>query len=188
MAKRQVVSYSYTCDVCGDEIAETDAATASRKVSWEGSDYTLDVCSAHGSKLDAVLGTLMGFVNVSHRAGGRGRRRSAPTTPSPGTRAPRARRAASSTPSTRSTVGAMREWAQANGYNVGDRGRIPASVVAAYEAATTSAQTNGTASANGTSPAPAAPRARRPRKAKAPATAAATASAPAEVAPADSSV
>jgi hypothetical protein len=183
MAKKQVVSYSYTCDVCGNEIAETDAATASRKVSWEGSDYTLDVCALHGSKLDTVLDTFKGFVDVSHRVGGRRGRRSATTTPSPAARAPRARRAAGSTPpSTRSNVGAVRAWAQANGHNVGDRGRIPASIVSAYEAANGPAQTNGTAQANGSAPAPTAPRTRRARKAKAAATA------PAEAAPAAASV
>ncbi len=189
MAKKQVVSYSYTCDVCGNEIAETDAATASRKISWEGSDYTLDVCAVHGSELDTVLGAIKRFVDVSHRAGGRRGRRSATTkttTPSPATRAPRARRTSGSTtaatPATRNNVGAVRAWAQANGYNVGDRGRIPASVVAAYEAANGPAQSNGTAQANGSSPAPAAPRTRRPRKAKAAATA------PAESVPATASV
>lgn len=183
MAKKQVVSYSYTCDVCGNEIAEADASTASRKVSWEGSDYTLDVCVVHGSELDTVLATLKGFVDVSHRAGGRRGRRSAPATPSPSTRAPRARRAGGSAPaSTRSNVGAVRAWAQANGHSVGDRGRIPASIVAAYEAANGPAQTNGTAQANGSAPAPAAPRTRRPRKAKAAATA------PAAATPVDASV
>jgi hypothetical protein len=171
MAKRQVVSYSYTCDVCGNEIADTDADTASRRVSWEGTDYSLDVCAVHGSELDTVLGNLKSFVAVSHRAGGRRGRRSAVPTSSPATRAPRTRRAAGSAASTRSNVGAIRTWAQANGQSVGDRGRIPAAVVAAYEAANGAAQTGETAQANGSSPAPA-PRTRRPRTAKAPAVAA----------------
>jgi hypothetical protein len=120
---------------------------------------------------------------VSRRAGGRRGRRSATATPSPATRAPRARRAIGPTPpATRSNVGAVRAWAQANGHTVGDRGRIPASIVAAYEAANCSAQTNGTVQANGSAPAPAAPRIRRPRKAKAAATA------PAETEPATASV
>jgi hypothetical protein len=173
MAKKQVVSYSYTCDVCSNEISDTDADTASRKVSWEGSDYALDVCAVHGSELDTVLGNLKSFVAVSHRSGGRRGRRSAPATSPPATRAPRTRRAAGSAASPRSNVGAIRAWAQSNGHSVGDRGRIPASVVAAYEAANGAAQTSETAQANGSSPAPAA-RTRRPRKAKAPATAAAT--------------
>lgn len=41
MAKTQVVSYSYTCDVCGSTINDGD--DASRKFSWEGTDYVLDV-------------------------------------------------------------------------------------------------------------------------------------------------
>ena len=35
----------------------------------------------------------------------------------------------------REQAGAIREWARKNGHNVSDRGRIPASVVEAYEAA-----------------------------------------------------
>ncbi|MGR7025180.1 histone-like nucleoid-structuring protein Lsr2 [Geodermatophilus sp. URMC 62] len=35
----------------------------------------------------------------------------------------------------REQAGAIRDWARKNGHNVSDRGRIPASVVEAYEAA-----------------------------------------------------
>ena len=94
MAKKQVVSYSYTCDVCGNEIAETDAATASRKVSWEGSDYTLDVCAVHGSELDTILGgsRVLSTSAIAPEAGvaaGRRRRpRRQPSRPPPGRLAP----------------------------------------------------------------------------------------------------
>ena len=37
-------------------------------------------------------------------------------------------------PASRGDLAAIRTWAQANGYKVGDRGRIPADVVAAYAA------------------------------------------------------
>jgi len=36
---------------------------------------------------------------------------------------------------TRGDLAAIRAWAAANGHKVGDRGRIPAEIVAAYEAA-----------------------------------------------------
>ncbi len=41
------------------------------------------------------------------------------------------------TSSGRQRSGAIREWARAQGITVSDRGRIPASVIAQYEAATT---------------------------------------------------
>lgn len=159
MAKKQVVSYSYTCDVCGDEIPDSDADGASRKVSWDGADYVLDVCAKHGTALSDVLEQLKGFVDLSHRAGARRGRRPASAASTVATRSPRPRRAAAaaagaSSPK-RSDLASIRSWAQANGHSVGDRGRIPAAIIAAYDA-----------SSNGDTPEPA-PRTRRPRKAAA---------------------
>lgn len=165
MAKKQVVVYSYTCDVCGNAIPDgtTDAA---RKVSWEGSDYVLDVCATHGSLLSDVLDQLKGFVDSGQRAGAKRGRRAAAATSASTARAPRARRAVAATAGAaagpkRSDLPAIRSWAQSSGHSVGDRGRIPATVIAAYDAAQS-------APAPEPEPAPAAaPRTRRPRKAKA---------------------
>ena len=52
MAKKQVVSYSYTCDVCGNTIPDPQGDGAAHKVSWEGANYVVDVCSDHGSQLE----------------------------------------------------------------------------------------------------------------------------------------
>jgi len=167
MAKKQVVSYSYTCDVCGNEIPETEADGASRKVSWEGTDYVLDVCATHGSELTGVLAQLKGFVDVAHRAGGGRGRRAATASSTATTRSPRPRRAAPATAASgapkRSDLASIRSWAQANGHTVGDRGRIPAAIIAAYDA---SKNGSGNGSSNG-SAAEAAPRKRQPRKAAA---------------------
>src|SRR6476620_8853624 len=92
MAKTQVVSFTYTCDVCGDPIPDTAADGASRKITWDGSDYVLDVCATHGAALSDILEQLKGFVDVAHRAGARRGRRAA-TASSTTTRAPRPRRA-----------------------------------------------------------------------------------------------
>jgi hypothetical protein len=54
-----------------------------------------------------------------------------------GAPAPRRRRAASAGPparSTRNDLSAAREWARANGYQVKDRGRLPAAVLEGYQA------------------------------------------------------
>lgn len=162
MAKKQVVMYSYTCDVCGNTIPDTESDGATRKVSWEGADYTVDVCATHGSKLADVLGDLKGFVDVGSRAGAKRGRRPAAGASAPAQRAPRAKRAAtpvSTSPAApkRGDLGTVRSWARENGHQVSARGRIPAALLTAYDAA------NG---AEASAPA-AAPRKRRPRKAAA---------------------
>jgi hypothetical protein len=164
MAKRQVVSYSYTCDVCGDPIPESDVDTASRKVSWEGTDYVIDVCAAHGSRLGELLGQLKGFVDAGNRAGARrGRRPGVASSAAP--KAPRGRKAATSTSTAgtgpkRDDLGNIRSWARANGHTVNERGRVPAAVLAAYDDAH-SAPAPAPASAPASAPAA---RKRSPRK------------------------
>jgi hypothetical protein len=136
MAKRQVVSYNYTCDVCGGVIPESEGYSATRKISWESSDYVVDVCDTHVTELDEILVQLKTFAVAGSRSSGRRGRK-------PGgaavTAAPRARSAAgTSTPSAspkRGDLGAVRAWARENGRNVSERGRIPAALLEAYDAA-----------------------------------------------------
>lgn len=165
MAKKQVVSVSYTCDVCGDTIPDGDGEGATRKISWEGVDYVVDVCETHGSELADVLAQLSGFASAGHRAGARRGRRAAATS----TRSPRSAPAVAVTAETavapkRSDLAAVRSWAQANGYKVGDRGRIPATILAAYEAAQSAPQPEPEAES---APVAAEPPKRGPRKAAA---------------------
>jgi hypothetical protein len=140
MAKKQVVSYSYTCDVCGDTIPESDSQGSTRKVSWDGTEYVVDVCLTHASLLSDVLAQLRSFVDAGHRGGSRRGRRPASNAATASPRTPRSRPAAtanSSSPSgpKRGDLPIIRSWAQANGLSVGDRGRIPAAVIEAYDAA-----------------------------------------------------
>jgi hypothetical protein len=95
--------------------------------SYGGKTYTLDLCRKH---LDEVKGALEGFASAGHSAsrGARGRRRATPAG-----RASRAARPAA-TPRGESQA-EIREWARAQGYAVGDRGRIPGEVRTAYESA-----------------------------------------------------
>lgn len=172
MAKRQVVSYSYTCDVCGGTIPESDGDTSTKKVSWEGTTYTVDVCLVHGSQLGELMSQLKEFVDAGHRdAGRRGRRAISSGTTAAAAKSPRGRRSSASASSTgpkRGDLGAIRAWARENGYKVSERGRIPGSLLSAYDAATSS---------SAASPAPAkaaakSTRKRAPRSKKAPAAAA----------------
>jgi hypothetical protein len=112
-----------TCDL---EDGDVNAAE-SLSFTYGGKTYTLDLCRKH---LDEVKGTLEGFANAGHSAGrgGRGRRRGATT----------GRSARSSRPASAprgESQAEIREWARAQGYAVGDRGRIPGEVRAAYDAA-----------------------------------------------------
>jgi hypothetical protein len=112
-----------TCDLEDGDVT----AVESLSFSYGGKTYTLDLCKKH---LDEVKGALEGFASAGHSAGrgGRGRRRAATTG-----RATRASRPAAA-PRGESQA-EIREWARAQGYAVGDRGRIPGEVRAAYEAA-----------------------------------------------------
>lgn len=168
MAKRQVVSYSYTCDVCGDPIPDSDGDGATHKVSWEGTDYVLDVCANHSSELGEILSQLKGFVDSGHRDAGRRGRRAVAAASAAAPRTPRGRRASTSKSSSgtapkRGDLGAIRAWARENGYKVSERGRIPGALLAAYDEA------NSSPSAPAAADKPAAPaRKRRPRKVAAP--------------------
>lgn len=114
-----------TCDLEGGEV------TASESISFTygGKTYTLDLCKKH---LEEVKGTLDGFASVAHPSGRAPRGRARKGAAASG-RAPRAARAAAA-PRGESQA-EIREWAREQGYAVGDRGRIPAEVRNAYEAA-----------------------------------------------------
>jgi Lsr2 len=179
MAKKQIVSVSYTCDVCGTEIPDTEGDGATRKVRWEGAEYVIDVCTTHASQLGDILSQLKGFVDVGYRAGLRRGRRPAAVS----TRASRGGHAGATSASNgaapkRGDLGAIRSWAQASGLKVGDRGRIPAAVVAAYEEAQ-----GASSPAPAAEPEPAAPAAKAAPKKRAPRKAAANGGGAAKAAP-----
>ena len=101
-----------TDDLDGSEGAQTV------EFALAGQAYSIDLSEANTRKLEEALAP---FIEKAERVGGRGRARKA---------APRSSSSRSS-----SNTAAIREWAKANGFQVSDRGRIPADVVAAYEAA-----------------------------------------------------
>jgi hypothetical protein len=80
----------------------------------DGANYEIDLSAKNAAKLRDVLAKYVGSARRSsargRRAGSRGRGGS-------------------------SNASAVREWARANGYDVSDRGRVPADVKAAYDAA-----------------------------------------------------
>jgi hypothetical protein len=105
MAKRTKIQI--VDDIDGAELDEYETI----RWSLDGKNYEFDTSPAHAAEFrDAVAK----YVGVSRPVGGR----------SP-------RRAASGRVDTR----AVRAWATENGFTVSSRGRIPAEIIVAYEAA-----------------------------------------------------
>jgi hypothetical protein len=82
----------------------------------DGTDYEIDLNAEHTDDLRSALGK---YISHARKAPGSTRR--------PGARGRK--------PATADTV-AVRAWARANGIDIKDRGRVPAGVVAKYQAAT----------------------------------------------------
>ncbi|MGW6535203.1 histone-like nucleoid-structuring protein Lsr2 [Streptomyces sp. NPDC055051] len=98
-------------------VDDLDGTEASQTVNFalDGKTYEIDLSDANAAKLREELAPYLGA----------GRKTS-------GGRAP-VRRMGSAKPSQDS--GAIREWARQNGHDVSERGRVPAHIKAAYEAA-----------------------------------------------------
>ncbi|MDQ4214065.1 Lsr2 family protein [Microbacterium capsulatum] len=91
-------------------------ATSSITFGLDGSNYEIDLNDANAEKLRAVFAP---WLEVARRV---------PKNGAPQSRTPRSRRG-------NANLTGVREWAKENGHKVSDRGRIPADVLAAYEAA-----------------------------------------------------
>jgi hypothetical protein len=113
MAK--VVSTAYVDDLDGSE------ASGPVDFSLDGKDYTIDLSDSNAARLRDALAS---FVASARRASGTGRRRL--TSSAPRSASGRSRE------ETQEIRAALREL----GYSVKDRGRIPAELLAAYEART----------------------------------------------------
>ena len=87
----------------------------------DGTEYEIDLSSKHSEELRSALGK---YVGHARKAGGNARRGVRPVS--------RAGRAAGSSLNTTE----IRNWARQNGHDIKDRGRVPADLVAKYQAAT----------------------------------------------------
>ncbi|WEK60452.1 MAG: Lsr2 family protein [Candidatus Microbacterium colombiense] len=85
--------------------------------SLNGASYEIDLNSAHAAELREAFEP---YISAGRRAGSSGASRSTPSRKRPG-RNPE--------------VAAIRAWANENGHKLSERGRIPAQVVDAYNAA-----------------------------------------------------
>jgi Lsr2 len=125
MAQRQVTVF--IDDVTGEEVKDGQTVN----FALDGVEYEIDVSEKHADELRKAFAP---YVLKGRRTGGRVRTGGGRGSASGSRRSAGADSSGSSGRSRQDTQ-AIREWAQANGHKVSDRGRIAASVVEAYEAA-----------------------------------------------------
>jgi hypothetical protein len=109
----QKVSVTYACDYDQKEIPQGQHRV--RRFSFDGRDYETDLCAMHSDGFDETVSWYARYARKS----------SSPRMPSVKRR----------TAAHRQHSASVRAWAKTMGIAVGDRGRIPADVVARYEAA-----------------------------------------------------
>ena len=96
------------------------AAEGTVRFALDGTEYEIDLNAKHSEELRSALGR---YVSHARKVGGASRRA--------GRAAGRAGRGSGSTVNTTE----IRNWARENGYDIKDRGRVPADLVAKYQAA-----------------------------------------------------
>lgn len=131
MAKTLIVQL--TCDRCKAEKGENIDGAETVTFGFDGYDYSLDLCKEHAEDFHNTMQGLIGWSSDRTRSGGGRRRRSGSSDDAGGA-------GGSSTPARssadRERLKAIREWARQNGHaNLGDRGRVPQAIIAAYDAA-----------------------------------------------------
>jgi hypothetical protein len=104
-------------------VDDLDGGGADETVSFalDGANYEIDLSTGNAAALRETLAPYVGHARRASRGPGRSATTSRPN--KGGVRADREQ------------TQAIREWARNNGHKVSDRGRIPASVVDAYNAA-----------------------------------------------------
>ena len=111
----QKITTLFIDDIDGGQAAGTV------RFALDGTEYEIDLNDKHSEELRSALGK---YVTHARKVGGGARRA--------GRVAGRASRGAGSTLNTTE----IRNWARENGFDIKDRGRVPADLVAKYQAAT----------------------------------------------------
>src|SRR5689334_4555391 len=108
--------------ILSDDLDESLPADETVSFALDGTNYEIDLADTNAKELRDSFARYVSAARKVGRGGGRPAS-SGGTRPRGGGRMDREQ------------AGAIRDWARKNGHNVSDRGRIPASVVEAYEAA-----------------------------------------------------
>jgi nucleoid-associated protein Lsr2 len=101
-----------------DGIASPDVETVT--FGLDGIRYEIDLSDGHAGQLRDLIAS---YVAAGRRTGGRIKRQATATTTKP------------SAPGNREQTKAIRDWARQNGFELGDRGRIPTHIIEAFDAA-----------------------------------------------------
>jgi FMN phosphatase YigB (HAD superfamily) len=109
----QKVQVSVICDLPHSRETEGQETVT---FSFDGTAYEIDACAEHAKELRDKVAP---FTEHARRASAQGR----------------ARKRQSQATASRQQSAQIREWAKSRGLKVSERGRIPASIVAQYEAA-----------------------------------------------------
>jgi hypothetical protein len=133
MAKTLIVQL--TCDRCKAEKGENVDGAETVTFGFDGYDYSLDLCKEHAEDFHNTVQGLIGWSSDRTRSGGGRRSSRRAGGGDEGAGASTASGPARSS-ADRERLKAIRDWARENGHpNLGDRGRIPQAIVAAYDAA-----------------------------------------------------
>jgi hypothetical protein len=102
-------------------VDDIDGGTADETVAFalDGTSYEIDLSAKNASKLRDALASYVGHARRVHRGG----------------RVQTHTRTRGPARADREQTQAIRDWARTNGHAVSDRGRIPASIIEAYNAA-----------------------------------------------------
>ena len=112
--------------ILSDDLDENLSADETVSFALDGTNYEIDLSDKNAKELRDAFSR---YVSAARKVSRGGRSSSS----SSGGGASRGRGTGGRMD--REQAGAIREWARKNGHNVSDRGRIPASVVEAYESA-----------------------------------------------------
>ncbi len=107
--------------ILSDDLDENLSADETVSFGLDGTNYEIDLSEKNATEMREALSR---YVQAARKVGRAGRAASGG-----------GRSRATGGRMDREQAGAIREWARKNGHQVSERGRIPASVVEAYEAA-----------------------------------------------------
>ena len=111
--------------ILSDDLDDSISADETVSFALDGTTYEIDLSEKNANEMRDVLGK---YVSAARKVSSRGTRAS-------GAGRSRATGGGGGGRMDREQAGAIREWARKNGHEVSDRGRIPASVVEAFESA-----------------------------------------------------
>ena len=132
MAKTLIVQL--TCDRCKAETGGNVEGAETVAFGFDGYEYNLDLCKEHAADFHNTLQGLISWSSDRSRSGGARRTRRAAA--SDDTAGSGATASAPRSSADRERLKAIRGWARENGHpDLGDRGRVPQAIVAAYDAA-----------------------------------------------------